>query len=226
MDIKQLIFNDRNKYIAQKIIHIIFNPVTNIVIGVVILFLVFNVVIKVYHYYNDNPYLLELQQIISEQYGTDFSVVAECSKDEKISMIVIESTDEIYLRKDIFSKVNKIQKIVFEYINKHQENFCDIDWFIPKSYEDGKEKKGVELQFENKDCTSSSGHKWVFNFYNNLEYKNENAEGFNSFVVIAGSDTPYSHYPNIKVSELVEFDDVNYISCCEICVDDATIIKR
>ena len=220
MDIKQRIHNDRRKPTIKKVMRIVFNPVTNIVIGAVFLFLVFYVVIKLYHYYNDNPYLLELQQIVSEQYGNDFSVVIDCSKNEKISVVVIESTDEIYLRKDIFSKVNSIQKTVYEYIMQHQEHFCEMDWFMPKSSEEGQEKRGLELRFESSDRKNSGGLSDVFFFYNKLEYKDENADGFNSLIVDEFFYLSDDYNSNIKVSELVNFNDVNYIQCWNI-IDDA-----
>ena len=228
MDIKQRIHNDRRKPMIKKVMRIVFNPVTNIVIGAVFLLLVFNGAIKMYHYYNDNPYLLELQHIVSEQYGNDFSVAIDCSKNEKISMVVIESTDEIYSSRDIFLKVDSIQKTVFEYIKQHRERFCDIDSFVPKSYEEGQEKEGVEVNFECSDYTNSSGLSNVFCFFNNLEYKDENAYGFNSVIINTRFYYSDDYNSNIKVSELVNFNDVNYIQCWNIIADaeDALSLKK
>ncbi len=209
--------------VKRKIIRIV-------VLGVCFLLIVligFIGTIKLHQYYDRNPYLTELQQIVAKQYGTDFSVVMNCSEDEKISVIEIESTDDVYLRADVFSKVDNLQKKIFEYVMQNQEQFCYINSIRPEDdsrYQ--QEMKGLELHFINSEYTNSSGLLNVFCFYNNIEYIDENAEGFNSLMVCTDSRGSDSHYSNIRTSALVNFKDVNYIDCWYTNVDDTSFIKK
>ena len=157
---------------------------------------------KIYQYYDRNPFLIELQQIVAKEYGSDFSVTINCSKNEKISVIEIEATDAIYLKTDVFSKVDNLQKIVYEYVMQNQDEFCDIDSIISEYNDQYQEKKGLEVFFRNSEYSNSSGLSNVFCFYNRLEYKNENTEGFNSLYINELVCRPDSHYSNIKTSVL------------------------
>lgn len=203
--------------------------IRNVVLGIGFLLIVSIVAIgcrEIYWYYDRNPYLLELQMMVAKQYGTDFSVAMNCSKDEKIPVIEIEATDDVYLGSDIFSKVDTLQKMVFEYVMENQEQFCYINSIMPEQDSRYQGMEGFELCFSNSDWTNSSGLSNVFCFYNDLEYKNENAEGFNSLIVSARSRQPDSHYSIIKTSALVNFDDVNYIQCWDINVDDTSFVRN
>lgn len=183
-------------------------------------------IIKLYQYYNRNPYLLELQQMVAKQYGTDFSVVMNCSKDEKISVIEIEATDDVYLGKNVFSKVDVLQKMVFGYVMENQEQFCYINSILPEQNSRYQEMEGLELRFSNSDWTNSSGLSNVCCFYNDIKYLDEYAEGFNSLIVSTRSRQPDSHYSNIKTSMLANFDNVNYIQCWDINVDDTSFVRN
>lgn len=213
VDLKQPVHNTSIKFIR------------NVILATVFLFVIIIGIMKLYNYYNRNPFLIELQQIVAEQYGTDFSVTINCSKNEKISLIEIEATDEIYLKEDIFYKVDNLQKIIYKYVMHNQEQFCNIDMNIPQNDEKDSEKKRLKVLFENSDWSNSSGLSNVFCFYNRLEYKNEYAEGFNSLHIITRSRQPDSHYSNIKTSALVNFDDVSYIKCWNINIDDTSSLK-
>lgn len=181
---------------------------------------------RLYQYCNRNPFLVELRQIVAEKYGSDFSVTMNCSKHEKISVIEIEASDEIYSKNDIFSKVDDLQKIVYKYVIKHQDKFCDIDSVMPTYENQYQEKEGLKLRFENNSHTGSSGLSNVFCFYNRSEYKNKNTEGFNSLCISEIASRSDSYYRNIKTSVLVNFSDINYLQCWNIFVDDISFIKK
>lgn len=220
---KRKFMNKLKQPIHIKKIKIIRKVVLESVFLIIILF----GAMKICQYYNRNPYLIELQQIVAEQYGTDFSVKINYSKYEKISEIVIEATDEIYSRSDVFSKVDKIQKIVYEYVMQNQEQFCDVDSISPEYNSQLQEKEGLEVSFRNSEYyTESSGLLRVFCFYNRLDYKNENAEGFNCLWINEIACRSDSHYSNIKTSVLVNFSDINYLQCWYIFVDDLSFIER
>lgn len=68
-------------------------------------------------------------------------------KRKKILLIEIETTDEIYLKEDIFYKVEYLQKVIYKYVMHNQEQFCNIDMNIPQNNEKDSEKKGVEGAF-------------------------------------------------------------------------------
>ena len=214
MDLKQKRYNKkRKKYIAK-------------ILGIVFLFIITIGGMKLYQYCNRNPFLVELRQIVAEEYGGDFSVTINCSKNEKISVIEIEASDEIYLKNDIFSKVDNLQKIIYEYVIKHQDEFCDIDSVMPRYENQYQEKEGLELRFENSSHTRSSGLSNVFCFYNKVEYKNQNKEGFNSLYISEVACRSDSYYLNIKTSVLGNFSDINYLQCWNIFVDDISFIKK
>ncbi len=196
------------------------------ILGIVLLFIILIGGIKIYQYYNRNPFLIELQQIVAEEYGDDFSVAINCPKNEKISVIEIEATDAIYLKTDVFSKVDNLQKIVYEYVMRNQDKFCDIDSINSEYNNQYQEKKGLEVLFRNSEYSSSSGLSNVFCFYNRSEYKNEDTEGFNSLYINEVACRSDSHYSNIKTSVLMNFDDVNYLQCWNIFVDDISFIKK
>ncbi|MDE6566156.1 MAG: hypothetical protein K2K70_00310 [Lachnospiraceae bacterium] len=118
------------------------------ILGIALLFIILLGGIKIYQYYNRNPFLIELQQIVEEQYGTDFSVAINCSKNEKISVIEIEATDEIYLRSDVFSKIDNLQKVVYGYVKHNREQFCDIYSIEPEYDNQYQEKEGLKLRFK------------------------------------------------------------------------------
>lgn len=196
------------------------------ILGIALLFVIIIGIMELYNYYNRNPFLIELQQIVEEQYGTDFSVTINCSKNEKISVIEIEATDEIYLRSDVFSKVDNLQKVVYDYVKHNREQFCDIYSIKPEYDNQYQEKEGLKLRFNNSDYSNSSGLLHVFLFFNKLEYKDKNEEGFNSLLINVCSRQPDSHYSNIKTSVLVNFADINYLQCGNIFVDDTSFIKK
>ena len=199
--------------------------IKKVVLESVFLIIILIGAMKICQYYNRNPYLIELQQIVAEQYGTDFSVKINYSKYEKISVIEIEASDEIYLRSDVFSKVDKLQKVIYEYVKQNQEQFCDVDSISPEYNSQLQEKEGLELRFENSDYSNSSGLSNVFCFYNRLDYKNENAEGFNCLWISEIACRSDSHYSNIKTSVLVNFSDINYLQCWNIFVNDLSFIE-
>ena len=128
-----------------------------VILEIVFLFIIMIGAMKICQYYNRNPYLIELQQIVAEQYGTDFSVKINYSKYEKISVIEIEASDEIYLRSDVFSKVDNLQKVIYDYVKHNREQFCDIYSIEPEYYNQYQEKEGLKLRFNNSDYSNSSG---------------------------------------------------------------------
>lgn len=199
--------------------------IRNVILEIIFLFIILIGATKLCHYYNRNPYLIELQQIVSKQYGSDFSVIINYSKNEKISVIEIEAADEVYLRSDVFSKVDKIQKIVYEYVMQNQDKFCEIDTVMPEYDNLYQEKQGLELYFKNRKYNGASGISTVFCFYNTLGFTNNN-EGFNSLYISEIACSSDSHYSNIKTSVLVNFSDVNYLQCWNIFVDDISFIKK
>lgn len=213
MDLKQERYNKKKIYVAG-------------ILGVVFLFIITIVGMRLYRYCNRNPFLVELRQMVAEEYGSDFSVTINCSKNEKISVIEIEASDDIYLKNDVFSKVDNLQKIIYKYVVKHQNGFCDIDSVLPRYENQYQEKEGLKLSFENSSHTRSSGLSNVFCFYNRLEYKNQSTEGFNSLYIGEVASRSDSYYLNIKTSVLVNFSDINYLQCWNIYVDDISFIKK
>lgn len=200
--------------------------IKNVIFGIILVLIILIGGIKIYQYYNRNPFLLELQQIVAEESGGDFSVALNCSKKEKIYEVQIEATDAVYLKNDVFSKVDKLQKIVYEYVMQNQDDFFDIDLLDSENSDQYEEKRGLEVSFTNSEYPRSSGLSNIFCFYNKPEYKNENTKGFNSLRISELACRPESHYPNIKTSVLVNFADVNYLQCWSIVVDDLSFINK
>lgn len=191
--------------------------VKKIIWGTLLFALVF-LSICLYQRKNRNLHLILIQNMLNEKVGEGLQIDFDYKKNEKIEEIKIWGDDDLYMEKDIFSKVDKAQKLIYSYIIENQEGFN----FSQSSYRnDGFPEQGFLLLFLNRD--EPSGKEAVFTFYYTKEWKKCMTEGFSCLELNGFVEEEEERY-RYNVTDLVAFTDIVQLNCSEIVIDNVDVI--
>lgn len=169
-----------------------------------------------------NPHIRNMERLIEDEVeDNEFTLECNSKRGQVIEQISVNGDEESFSEKGVCEKIDKIQKIVYSYIQKNPEGFS-FDYRRNKL-------NNFSLEFDDKKqldvgVDEEGDYFWrpIFEFYISDKWEVYDSDGFNCVIISPIFSRTYQQ----KFSELTKFKDVKRLSGYNLEIDKPKLLNN